>query len=84
MEMYDQFNPFPNDKILDLSKLKQIANNILMCIQNEKKYVPYRVENAVIKEEIACFKFLLFSQCFSKQNIFSASKCGIVWLWVNH
>ena len=36
------------------------------------------------KGEIACYKqFLLFSQCFSQLYIFSASKCGIVWSWVN-
>ena len=35
--------------------------------------------------EIACYKqFLLFSQCFLQQHIFSASKCGIVWNWVKH
>ena len=26
------FNPLPDDKILDWSKLKQIADNILKCI----------------------------------------------------
>ena len=30
------FNPLPDNKILDWSKLKQIADNILKCIQNEK------------------------------------------------
>ena len=30
------FNPLPDDKILDWSKFKQIAENILKCIQNEK------------------------------------------------
>ena len=29
-------NPLPDNKILDWSKLKQIADDILMCIQNEK------------------------------------------------
>ena len=29
-------DPLPNDKILDWSKLKQNADNILKCIQNEK------------------------------------------------
>ena len=41
-------------------------------------------ENIVRKGEIACHKqFLLFSQCFPQLYIFSASKCGIVWSWVN-
>ena len=30
------FNPLPDDKILDWSKLKQIADDILKCIKNEK------------------------------------------------
>ena len=35
------------------------------------------------KGEIACYKqFLPFSQ-FPQLHIFNASKCGIVWLWVN-
>ena len=74
-----KFNPLPDDKILDWSKLKQIADNILKCIYNGKK-VPYRVENIARKGEIACYKqFLLFSQCFPQLYIFSASKCSIVW-----
>ena len=48
------FNPSPDDKILDLSKLKQIAEDISKCIWNEKS-VPYRVENIVRKGEIACY-----------------------------
>ena len=33
--------------------------------------MPYRVENIVRKEEIACYKhILLFSQCFLQLNIF--------------
>ena len=30
------FNPLPDDKSLDWSKLKQIADYILKCIYNEK------------------------------------------------
>ena len=30
------FNPLPHDKILDWSKLKQISDDILKCIQNGK------------------------------------------------
>ena len=43
-----------NNQILDWSNLKQIADNILKCIQNEK-YVPYSVENIVRKGEIYIF-----------------------------
>ena len=75
------FNPLIDDKILDWSKLKQIAD-ISKCILNESKchYFFYRVENIVRKGEIACNKqFLLFSQCFPELYIFGLSKCGIVW-----
>ena len=44
-------NPLPDDKILDWSKLKQIAD-ISKCILN----VPYTVENIVRKGETACYK----------------------------
>ena len=58
------FNPLPDEKILDWSKLKEIADDILKCIESEKE-VSYRVENIVRKGEIACYKqFLLLSQCF--------------------
>ena len=30
------FNPLPDDKILDRSKMKQIADDIYKCIWNEK------------------------------------------------
>ena len=30
------FNPLPDEKILDWSKLKQIADDILKCIESEK------------------------------------------------
>ena len=70
--VFSLFKPLQADKILDWSKLKQIAD-ILKCFQNEK-YVQYRVENIVRKGEIACDKqFLLFSQCFPHIYIFSAS-----------
>ena len=29
-------NPLPDNKILDWSKLKQIADDILKCVKNEK------------------------------------------------
>ena len=30
------FNPLPDNKVLDWSKLKQIADDILKCIENGK------------------------------------------------
>ena len=62
--IYVSFNPLSDGKILDLSKLKEIAVDILKCIESEKQ-VSYRVENIVRKGEIACCKhFLFFSQYF--------------------
>ena len=74
------FNPLPDDKILDWSKLIRIADDNLKCILNEK-YVPYGVEKETVRKgEIACYKqFLLFSQCFPQLYTFSASKSSIVW-----
>ena len=47
-------NPLQDDKILDLSKLKQIADDILKGIQSEKE-VQYREDNTERKGEI-CLK----------------------------
>ena len=72
-----QFIPLPDNKILDWSKLKQIADNILKSIE---KKVPNRVGNIVRKGEIACYEqFLLFPQCFPQLYIFNKSKCCLVW-----
>ena len=61
-------NPLTDNKIVDWTKSKQIADNILKCIYN-KAYAPYSVEN-MRKGEIACHKQLY---------IFSVSKCSIEW-----
>ena len=62
--MFSPFNPEPNDKNFRLIQIEQIVDDILKCIQNEKK-VACRVENIARKGEIACYKqFLLFSQFF--------------------
>ena len=77
--MYLQIvNPLPDNKILDWSKLKQIAN-ILNFIKNEN-LVQDGEENIERKGKKYCYKqFLLFSQCFPQLYIHTASKCGIVW-----
>ena len=57
-------NPFPNNKILDSSKLKGFADDNVELDDNGRKSSK-RVENAVGKGEIACYEqFLLFLQCF--------------------
>ena len=46
-------NPFPNDKLLDASKLKEVADNNYKFDENGRKF-PERVENTVKKGKIAC------------------------------
>ena len=63
---YWDFNPFPNDKFLDLSKFKEFADNNFNFVENGTKLFK-QVENTVGKEEIARYEqFLLFPQCFQK------------------
>ena len=59
-------NPFPNDKFLDWSKLKEFADDNFKFDENDGKF-PKRIENTVGKGEIARYEqFLLFPQCFQK------------------
>ena len=59
-------NPFPNDKILDSSKLKEFADNNFKFDKNRRKFSKM-VENTVGKREIARYEpFILFQQCFQK------------------
>ena len=59
-------NPFPNNKFLDSSKLKEFADNNFKLGENGRKFYK-RVENTVGKGEIARYEqFLLFPQCFQK------------------
>ena len=60
------FNPFPNDKLLDSSKPKELADDNFEFIVNGRNFSE-RVENTVGTGENACFEqFLLFSKCFQK------------------
>ena len=71
-------NQLPDDKILDWSKLKQIAEDVLSAFKTGKK-VPYRIKNIVRKGKIAFYKqFLVFSR-FQQLYVCTASKCGIEW-----
>ena len=59
-------NPFPNNKLLDASKLKEFADDNFKLIENGRK-LSKQVENTVGKGEIARYEqFLLFPQCFLK------------------
>ena len=71
--MTQVFNSLPNDKILDLSKLKAFADDILN-VNQKLKFASGRVENIVGKGENAGYQhFLLFPQGFQK-----ASSSGVV------
>ena len=63
---FRKFNPLPEDKILDWSKLKQSADNNFEFNVNSRKFFML-VENTEGKGEIARHEqFLLFPQCFQK------------------
>ena len=72
-------NPLPNDKILDLSKLKAFADNNLN-VNQKLKFASGRAEKIVGKGENAGYQhFLLFPQCFQKASFTEVLKVGIVW-----
>ena len=77
--VFNNLNSIPNDKILDWSKLKALADNKIKV--NEKlKFVLERVENIVGKRENAGYQhFLLYPQCFQKASFSRSLKVGIVW-----
>ena len=73
------FNPLPNDKFLERSKLKVLADHKKNV--NEKLKFDFRqVENLVGKGENAGYQhFLLFPQRFQKSSFSGSLKVGIVW-----
>ena len=62
-------DPLPNDKILDWSKLKAFADNIIKILKM-MIFVFDRVENLVGKGENAgnlhCFSFIVFKRLFTQ------------------
>ena len=63
---HNVFNPLPDNRILDWSKLKQFADNNFKFEENSRKFSKW-VENTVGKGEITCYEqFLLFPQCFKR------------------
>ena len=70
----EEFNPLPDDKILDRSNLKQSADDNFKFNENSRKFSKW-VEKTVGKGEIVCYEqFLLLPQCFHKAFILKASK----------
>ena len=63
---FGYLNPFPNDKFLDSSKLKEFADDNFKFSENGRKFFKW-IENIVEKgENIRYEQFLLFPQCFQK------------------
>ena len=58
-------NPLPDDKILDLSNLKQFADDYFKFDENNRKFSIW-VENTVGKGEIAHYEQFLLFPVFSK------------------
>ena len=72
-------NFLPNDKILEVNKLKAFADEKLNVAKMMVSLFD-RVENTVVKGENAGYQhFLLFPQCFPKPSFLGSLKFGIVW-----
>ena len=68
----------PNNKILDWSKLKAVAEDKIN-MREKLKFVLGRVENIAGKGENAGYhNFLLFPQCFQKASYTGSLKVVIV------
>ena len=79
---HSSFNPLPNKKNIDWSKLEALADNNLKVVK--RIFVLDRVENIVGKGENAGYQhFLLFYQCFQKPSCPSLLKVEIMWERVN-
>ena len=73
------FNPLPNNKVLDWSKLKALADDKINKTQ-KLKIVSSWIENIVGKGENAGNQhFLLFPQCSQKLSFLGLLKVGILW-----
>ena len=72
-------NSLPNNKTLDWSKLKAIADNKIN-VNGKLEFDMGRVENLVEKKENAGYQhFLLFPQCFQKASFQGTLKVVIGW-----
>ena len=70
-------NSLPNNKILDWSKIKALADDKINVTQ-ELKFVSGRVENIRGKGENAVYQhFLFFPQCFQKSFLLGVVKSGL-------
>ena len=75
----NKFNSLPNDKTLDWSKLKALADDKIN-VNEVLKICLGRIENIVGKGENAGYQhFLLSPQCFQKSSVSGSLKVVIVW-----
>ena len=75
----EDFNSVPNNKILDLSKLRAFADNKIR-LARMMVFVFDRIENIMEKGENAGYQyFLLFPQCFQKVFNSRSLKVGTLW-----
>ena len=73
------FYPFPEQQILDSSKLKEYADDNFNLKNENGGRFSKRVENTMEKGEIAWYEqFLLFPQCFQKACTADTYKQGLV------
>ena len=73
------FTPFPNDKFLDSSKLKEFADDNFEFDESGKNFSKL-VENTVGKGKIARYElFLLFPQSFQKTKLQTCKNQGLFW-----
>ena len=71
-------NSLPNNKILDLTKLKAFADDT-MNVTQKLKFALGTVENIAGKGENAGYQhFPLFPQCFQQATFSGSLKVGIV------
>ena len=73
------FNPVPNNKILDWSKLIAFAYDKVNVTEKQKFFSGW-LENIVGKGENSGYQhFLIFPQRFQKTSFSGSLKVGIVW-----
>ena len=76
-KMVKQFNSLPNDKFMDMTKLKAFADD-KFNVTNMTFSPCDRAKNTMGKEENAGYQhFLLFPQCFLKPSSLGSLKVGI-------
>ena len=75
------FNPLPDDKILESSKLKELADHNFKFDENGRQ-LSKQVENTGKRRNCSLRAISPFPQCFQKARFPGASKGVLVWEWV--